>query len=101
MTLELPDGTLMLGRDVPAPPHAPLYPEVLERIEDHKVTEFLAQYGADDPLAHDFDDRDWARLSYRMAYILELFRSRQCDAALFGEPLTPKERALAAGPVTS
>ncbi len=101
MTLELPDGKLMLGHDVPAPPHAPLYPEVLARIADLRVTEFLAQYGADDPLAHDLDDRDWARLSYRMAYILELFRSRQCDAALFGEPLTPKERAVAQGPVTS
>ena len=101
MTLELPDGTLMLGRDLPAPPHAPLYPEVLGRIDDPKLGEFLAQYGADDRLAHELDDRDWARLSFRMAYILELFRSRQCDAKLFGEPLTPKERAEAAGPVTS
>ena len=95
MTLELPDGTLMLGRDVPAPPHAPLYPEVLDPIDDPAVSEFLGQYGADKPLAHDLDDRDWARLSYRMAYILELFRSRQCDAALFDEPLTREERAQA------
>ena len=35
--LELPDGTLMLGRDVPAPPHAQLYPEVLDRIDDPRL----------------------------------------------------------------
>jgi hypothetical protein len=97
MTLELPDGTLMLGRDIPAPHDAPLYPPVLDRIDDPVLTSFLAQYGAEQPLPRDDRNIDWARLSYRMAYILELFRSRQRDPALFDEPLTNPERAVADG----
>jgi hypothetical protein len=61
------------------------------------LTSFLAQYGAEQPLPRDDRNIDWARLSYRMAYILELFRSRQRDPALFDEPLTNPERAVADG----
>lgn len=101
MTLELPDGTLRLGHDVPAPRGAPLYPRVLDPIDDPAVTEFLAHYHGDEPLQRGGENCDWARLSYRMAYILELFRSRQCDSSLFDEPLTDRERAVVSGAATT
>jgi hypothetical protein len=85
MTLSLPDGDLLLGRDLPHPRGAPLYPAVLDPVDDPEAVELLAQYGADAPTSAAVD---WARLSNRMRYILDLFRSRQCDAALFDEPLS-------------
>jgi hypothetical protein len=47
MTLSLPDGTLTLGKDLPSPPGAALYPPVLDPIVIPDAAEFLLQYGAD------------------------------------------------------
>lgn len=98
MTLWLPDGDLHLGRDLPSPPGAPLYPAVLDPIVDQETVELIEQYGADRPTAVGTAAIDWARLSDRMHYILAMFRSRQCDAALFDEPFTAEQRdAILAG----
>jgi hypothetical protein len=101
MTLSLPDGTLVLGEDLPAPPGRPLYPPVLDPIDDPETEELLNQYGADRPGPRDSAATDWARLSDRMRYILDLFRSRQRDASLGQEPFTDAQRAelLAGHPV--
>jgi hypothetical protein len=40
---------------------------------------------------------DWAKLSDRMRFILDLFRSRQCDSSLQEEPFTSKERSAVLG----
>lgn len=101
MTLSLPDRTLVLGEDLPAPQGQPLYPAVLDPIDDPEAAEFLVQYDADRPGSHDTAATDWARLSDRMRYILNLFRSRQRDASLMHEPFTDEQRAaiLAGQPV--
>ena len=101
MTLSLPDRTLVLGEDLPAPQGQPLYPAVLDPIDDPETAEFLVQYDADRPGSHDTAATDWARLSDRMRYILNLFRSRQRDASLMHEPFTDEQRAaiLAGQPV--
>ena len=93
MTLSLPDGELLLGEDLPAPPGAPLYPAVLDPIDGAEAVELLDQYGADRPGRTTPGAVDWATLTDRMRYILDLFRSRQCDAALAGEPFTEQQRA--------
>ena len=93
MTLSLPDGRLALGEDLPAPPGQPLYPAVLDPIADPETAELLVQYGADSAQAHHTAAVDWARLSNRMRYILELFRSRQCDPSLAQEPFADDQRA--------
>jgi hypothetical protein len=90
MTLSLPDGNLMLGTDLPAPPGRPLYPSLLDPIDGPETVEFLDQYGADRPAAVGTAAVDWARLSDRMRYILDLFRSRQCDPSLLTEPFAHK-----------
>jgi hypothetical protein len=84
MTLALPDGTLELGEDLPAPHGEPLYPEVLDPVDYPPALELLSAYGATDPLRHGGGAHDWTILSERMRYILELFRSRQRDPRLFG-----------------
>jgi hypothetical protein len=92
MTLSLPDGELVLGEDLPTPPGGSLYPAVLDPIDGVETVELLDQYGADRPGKSGTAAVDWARLSDRMRYILDLFRSRQCDPSLMTEPFTPDER---------
>jgi hypothetical protein len=101
MKLTLPDGTLQLGKDLPAPPGQPLYPSVLDPIDDRDAQELFVQYGADTPGTGHTAATDWARLSDRMRYILDLFRSRQCDTSLGHPPFTDRQQAalLAGKPV--
>jgi len=93
MTLSLPDRTLVLGEDLPAPRGQPLYPALLDPIDDPETAELLDQYEADRPGVAGTAASDWARLSDRMRYILDLFRSRQRDASLMDEPFTDEQRA--------
>jgi hypothetical protein len=98
MTLPLPSGTVWLGRALPPLPGSPLYPTTLDPIADEETMEFVVHYGAHDPHAAAHGAVDWARLSDRMRFILDLFRSRQCDVSLLGEPFTAEQReALLAG----
>lgn len=124
MTMPLPDGTLRLGEDVPAPPGAPLFPPALAAIDLPVLADLLAQYGALTPrlrpggnhllasVEHEWAQlrgrptaagsaaADWASLSERMRFILELFRSRQQDAVLHSPPFSEDQlRALAEGVV--
>jgi len=102
MTLSLPDGTLVLGEDLPAPRGGPVYPQALDRIDDRDLADLLQQFDADRPDAVGSGAIDWTELSSRMRYILDLFRSRQLDQSLLGQPFTDEQRAaiLAGRPVT-
>jgi hypothetical protein len=113
MTLKLPDGTLHLGRDLPAAPGEPLFPPLLDTLHDSELARLFAHYNAlaqrTDPLwpvkrlqddaqrllgrlglepnsAYGSGADDWVSLSQRMRYILELFRSRQQNLRLL-EPI--------------
>ncbi len=120
MTLKLPDGTLHLGRDVPAPAGQPLFPKVLQTIADPELSMLLGQFSA---LAGRSEDRDafhaieeaaellmgklgfgesfalgtgaddWVQLSQRMRFILELFRSRQQTQLLLQPTFSPAQVA--------
>jgi hypothetical protein len=120
MTLKLPDGTVRLGRDLPAAPGQPLFPEQLRTIENAELGMMLAQYDALAERSEEHDalrqledtaeqllgklgiDRhiaigtgadDWVLLSQRMRYILELFRSRQQNQRLLQPIFTPAQVA--------
>ena len=98
MTLPLPEGPLMLGRKLPPPRGAPLYPTELDPIANEETAEFLLHYGAHRPHSRTHGAADWARLTDRMRYILDLFRSRHCDNSLMNPPFTPNQQeALLAG----
>ena len=98
MTLPLPSGTVMLGRRLHPPPGAPLYPAVLDPIVEAEVEEFLLHYGAHDAHSGAHGAANWASLGDRMRFILDLFRSRQCDATLLTAPFSVEQRdALYAG----
>jgi hypothetical protein len=94
MTLSLPDETLMLGRSLRAPKGQPLYPLVLDPVDDPETLAFLTDHGAVRPASA----ANWTLLADRMRYIVDLFRSRQCHRPLQGPPFTAAQlRQLAAG----
>ena len=86
MTLELPNGTLHLGRDLPNAPGQPIFPPNLAELQDAELGRMLHIYRADGISARGSGASEWNNLSDRMRYILELFRSRQQDASLFEPP---------------
>lgn len=96
-TLPTPRETLRLGRDLPAPPGAPLFPSLLERLDDGELVDTLERYGAYDPsapvrrFAAGSGARDWALLDERMRFILTYFRSRQTDESQFSPPFTTSQ----------
>jgi hypothetical protein len=86
MTLELPDGILRLGRDLPSAPGKPVFPADLTDLRDAELLRILRIYRAGGVNAHGSGATEWSNLSDRMRYILELFRSRQQDQSLFDPP---------------
>ena len=86
MTLELPNGTLCLGRDLPNPPGRPMFPPDLATLQDPELVRLLRIYRADGISTQGSGASEWSNLSERMCYILQLFRSRQQDACLFESP---------------
>ena len=102
MTLHLPGETLMLGRSLRAPAGQPLYPPVLDPVDDPEVVGFLEEHHALGPDRSGSGAVNWARLADRMRYIIDLFRSRQLYRPLQDQPFTAEQRQqMAAGvPVT-
>jgi hypothetical protein len=89
MTLELPNGTLHLGRDLPNAPGQPMFPPHLIDLKDPELLRILRIYRADGISARGSGASEWSNLSDRLRYILELFRSRQQDAGLLEPPFGP------------
>lgn len=127
MTLELPGETLHLGRDLPAPAGAPMWPRELATLAHPRLLDLAAQLhvyatrerelGLPDRVegwllatlargslarveAQGSAARDWTSLDDRMRFIFEYFRSRQRDLGSLRPPFTDAQRAeLAAGRV--
>ena len=116
MTLKLPDGTVHLGRDLPAAPGQPLFPKILETLQDpglrmmfehysalaergeerdalraleEAAEELMGALGLDRHYALGTGADDWVSLNQRMRYIMELFRSRQQNQRLLEPTFTP------------
>lgn len=97
MNLALPGGqSLPLGRDIPPIAAARDYlPPSLQNITNPgDLVTLLAKYdrarGTSD---YGSGSVDWRSLDDRMNFIVNLFRSRQMDDDLLGQPFTPEQRA--------
>ncbi len=120
MTVRLPGQLLYLGTDLPAPPGRPLWPAPLERLDDPELVtltvelgvyetreaglgladraeawlqSLLGHFGLGRPEAQGSAAEDWSRLSDRMRFIFEMFRSRQQDPRLLTSPFSVAQRA--------
>lgn len=96
MRLSTPDEDLDLHETLPAPPGgAPLFPPVLSGCD---AAQALGAWDTTLGTGHPCGAEDWVSLEQRMAYIVNLFRSRQRCAALFDPPFTDAQlEAMGAG----
>lgn len=97
MSLALPGGqTLPLGRDIPplAAARAYLPPSLQNITNPEDLMKLLNRYdrarGTSD---YGSGSVDWRRLDDRMNFIVNLFRSRQMDDELLGQPFNAEQRA--------
>jgi hypothetical protein len=90
MTLTFPPGkTVLLGSDV-----AGSFPASLAHLHESELRQFLA---AIDPTADSVVDSgavDWSDLKERLHFIVDLFRTRHEEYALFGPAFTDEQLAL-------
>ena len=94
MTLALPGQVLRLGERLTPVPGKSLYPDDLADPSDPQAVELLEFYDALDPKAEgDVGASNWSSLAQRMRYILALFRSRQQEPTLQGQPFTDAQHA--------
>jgi len=84
--LRLPGGLVRLGLDLPEARRAERFPEVLRDLEHPELVEVVARYDRTQGTGRGARALDWSRLDDRMNFIINLFRARQHDLALFTPP---------------
>jgi hypothetical protein len=95
MSLVLPGGKrLVLGADIPALPGGATFPALLLTIADPAALVTLVdRFDRSNDHGGGTASHDWAVLGDRMNFIVNLFRSRQCEADLFDQPFNDRQRA--------
>lgn len=88
MTMSVPGETLHLGRDVPALPGAPLFPDALMQLDLPALCALMDEWDRTHGTGIGSAAGDWADIHQRMGYIITLFRSRQQHLALTQPPFT-------------
>ncbi|MFP2907307.1 hypothetical protein ACLESD_20125 [Pyxidicoccus sp. 3LFB2] len=86
--IELPDTTLRLGEDIPALTAERDFPPLLTHLEHPELVALMAQLDRTPDDTAGSGARDWGRLSDRMNFIVDLFRTRQQDRLLYDQPFT-------------
>lgn len=96
MNLALPGGKeISLGEEPPQ--HPKTFPQDLRKITDPKTEALLERFDSRIHSTPGNGANDWADLNDRMAFIVEIFRSRQQDLELFDAPLQPAEELALKG----
>jgi hypothetical protein len=87
--------SLSLHNDVPTQEHQ-IFPETLRQLDNPELIAFLQGMGGWDRTPHDLGSSratNWADLSDRMNFIVDLFRSRHLSPNIFAPPFTEKQEA--------
>jgi hypothetical protein len=93
MTLKLPDVEMRLGDDVPPLPDGRDFPLDVTRLTNPKVLKLLAELDHTPDRLQGSRAHDWSRLSDRMNFIVDVFRSRQQHSRLFEPPFDAEQIA--------
>jgi hypothetical protein len=98
MTLRVPGAVLHLHRDVPPLPDGALFPAILGELADspEEVAMAVQVYREWDRTGGSglhAGAEDWAVLTQRMSFIVNLFRGRQRDPSLAAHPFTDAQLA--------
>lgn len=95
MTLALPGGNLLqLGEDIPVGV-AP-FPSVLNPLEYQELKKLVSSYDPHLDSLKGSGARNWTELGNRMAFIADLFRSRQQDGTLSRPPFSEDQLSVLA-----
>jgi hypothetical protein len=93
MRLALPDGhELSLGSDVPVGTRP--FPAVLDPIAYRHLIDLVSKYDPNLASLKGSGAKNWTELNNRMAFIADLFRSRQQDMILSDQPFTDAQLAI-------
>ncbi len=86
--IRIPEGTLELNRDIPAPAYlgGAMFPPELVRLGDPDAIALAARFGQDMDSAAESDAPDWESYRERMGFIFTLLRAHQADPSLFDLP---------------
>src|SRR5690606_27790854 len=88
-----PDGQeISLHKDIPS--RAQVFPDDLLELDDPDLLDLLRRFDSHLDTMLLSGANNWADLNDRMGFIVDLFRSRQQDLALFGPPFKPPQLAL-------
>lgn len=85
-TIETPDGTLLLDRDVPPIPGQPFTPPEIEPIVVDDLAMLLTRFDRSEGNGVGSAAADWVNLDDRMNFIANLFVSRHHRSELFQTP---------------
>lgn len=93
MRLALPHGSSVpLGEDLSVAGRA--FPRDLDPLHHPPLVELVRTYDPDLESLRGSGARNWTELGNRMAFIADLFRSRQCDASMFEPPFTAAQLSV-------
>ena len=96
MRLALPHGgSVPLGEDLAV--RGRPFPSDLDPLNHPPLVELVRTYDPDLDSLRGSGARNWTSLGNRMAFIADLFRSRQCDASMFEPPFTPPQLVVMRG----
>jgi hypothetical protein len=75
-------------------PNGDLYPPDLQTIVQPEANALIAELDYTPHTPRGSGARDWTRLSDRMNYVVDFFRSRQQEITLRDDPFTPEQVQL-------
>ncbi len=85
-TLELPNLSVDLGEDVPPLFNGEMFPRSLKHLSDPQLIALIEQLDRDPTTTAGSAALDWAAICDRMNFVVDLYRSRQQDLALYRAP---------------
>lgn len=94
LLLTLPDMRFDLSEDLPPLPNGDLYPPDLQTIVQPEANALIAELDYTPHTPRGSGARDWTRLSDRMNYVVDFFRSRQQEITLRNDPFMPEQVQL-------
>lgn len=93
MKIEVPEGHLDLSEDIPTVPckSTGVFPKELETIENPELQQILKQLDFTPDSLEGSGAKDWGKISDRMNFIADFFRTAQQDEKLFTPPFNTKQ----------
>jgi len=93
MRIEVPEGHLDLSEDIPmiAYDSRGMFPAALQKLENTELLEILKEFDYTPDSTKGSGARDWGKLSDRMNFIADFFRSAQQDLRLTRSPFNEEQ----------